>query len=102
MGAVLTPREDLMELARSVTAAFEVSWLYDYDLMTDREGRPVVIEVNPRPSGSIAASILAGMPFYDDLFSLHKGEALPDVRPVGKVAVVPYLDCRLVPVEALA
>ncbi|MGE5147205.1 MAG: ATP-grasp domain-containing protein, partial [Candidatus Eiseniibacteriota bacterium] len=67
-GSVLTPRDDLMTLARQVTALLDVSWLYDYDLMTDRAGRPVVIEINPRPSGSIAASILAGVPFYDDLF----------------------------------
>ena len=101
-GGVLTPREDLMALAHKVTAALDVSWLYDYDLMTDGAGRPVVIEINPRPSGSIAASILAGVPFYDDLFSLAKGEALPDLASPREVAVVPYLDCRLVPVEALA
>jgi carbamoylphosphate synthase large subunit len=101
-GGVLTPRDDLMALARKVTALLDLSWLYDYDLMTDAEGRPVVIEINPRPSGSIAASILAGVPFYDDLISLAKGEALPELTLPGEVAVVPYLDCRVVPVEALA
>ncbi len=100
-GGVLVPRDDLMTLARQVTAALNVSWLYDYDLMTDRNGRPVVIEINPRPSGSIAASILAGIPFYDDLISLAKGERIPDVEVPATVAVVPYLDCKLVPVEAL-
>jgi biotin carboxylase len=101
-GGVLTPREDLIELARRVTAAFDLSWLYDYDLMTDRAGRPVVIEINPRPSGSIAASIMAGVPFYEDLLSLAKGEGLPEIAPSGEIAVVPYLDCRLVPIEALS
>jgi len=101
-GGVLEPRADLLALARRVTEALDVSWLYDYDLMTDRRGRPMVIEVNPRPSGSIAASILAGIPFYDDMISLAKGEALPEITLPGAVAVVPYLECRIVPLEALA
>jgi carbamoyl-phosphate synthase large subunit len=92
-GGVLTPRDDLMTLARQVTALLDVSWLYDYDLMTDRDGRPVVIEVNPRPSGSIAASILAGVPFYDDLFSLAKGDKIADIELPAEITIVPFVDC---------
>jgi len=101
-GGVLAPdSEPLIALARSVTRALSVSWLYDYDVMTDAQGRPMVIEVNPRPSGSIAAAILAGMPFYDDLISLAKGEPLPGIAMPDPVAVIPFTDCRIVAVDAL-
>ena len=98
-GNVIVTDEALHELAASVTAALGLSWLYDFDLMTDRTGRPVLIEVNPRPSGSMAASILAGVPFYDNLIALVRGERLESVA-LRPVTVVPYLDCHVLPGEA--
>jgi carbamoyl-phosphate synthase large subunit len=101
-GGVLVPRPELLTLADRITAALSLSWLYDYDLMSTRAGMPVPIELNPRPSGSIAAAILAGVPFYDDLISLAKGEPLQDIAMPGEIAVIPFTDCKLVPVDALA
>jgi biotin carboxylase len=101
-GGVLTPTKPLLELADRITDALKLSWLYDYDLMTNERGEAVPIEINPRPSGSIAAAILAGVPFYDDLIALANGEALTDVRLPGEVAVIPYMDCRLVPSDRVA
>lgn len=99
-GNVIATDKGLLELAESVTAALGLSWLYDFDLMTDRAGRPVLIEVNPRPSGSMAASILAGMPFYDNLIALVRGEVL-EAGALRPVMVVPYLDCHILPREAV-
>ena len=79
-GGVLAPSDALMALADAVTAALDLDWLYDYDIMTAADGDPVVIELNPRPSGSIAAAILAGVPFYDDLLSLALDEPLSGGR----------------------
>ena len=33
--------------------------------MTDQKGSPVLLEVNPRPSGSLVASLMAGIPIID-------------------------------------
>lgn len=86
----------LLDLAEKVTKAFNLSWLYDYDLMTAADGEPVVIEINPRPSGSIAASITAGVPFYDDLFDLLAGDRPKPVDlPADGQVVVPYLSCHV-------
>ncbi len=101
-GGVLVPQPDLLALAERITAALGLSWLYDYDLMSTRAGMPVPIELNPRPSGSIAAAILAGVPFYDDLISVAKGEPLQAITMPGEIAVIPYTDCKLVPVDKLA
>jgi carbamoylphosphate synthase large subunit len=95
-GGILRPRENLLTLAERVTAVLKLDWLYDYDLMTRQDGEPVVIELNPRPSGSIAAAILAGVPFYEDLISLTKGEPLPEVEMPSELSVVPYIDCSIV------
>jgi len=100
-GGVLEPTPALMALAREVTAAMGLSWLYDYDVMTAADGTPVVIELNPRPSGSIAAAILAGVPFYEDLISLAKGEPLPEIAVPDPVAVIPFTDCLVTPLESL-
>lgn len=101
-GGVLTPTKPLLSLAERITAAFKLSWLYDYDLMTGRDGKAIPIEINPRPSGSIAAAILAGVPFYDDLIALANGNSVAQIDLPGNVAVIPYMDCRVLPLEQLA
>lgn len=100
-GGILRPREDLLSLAERITETLKLNWLYDYDIMTSREGEPVVIELNPRPSGSIAAAILAGVPFYDDMFAMALGEELEDIEPVQDIAVVPFTECALKPLSSL-
>ncbi|MGE4220365.1 MAG: ATP-grasp domain-containing protein [Alphaproteobacteria bacterium] len=91
-GGVIEMRPDLLDVAERVTRAANMSWLYDYDIMMRRSGEPVVMELNPRPSGSIAAAIAAGIPFYDDLISLALGETLPDIAMPSGVTVMPYTD----------
>lgn len=100
-GAILTPTVALLDLADRITQAFKLSWLYDYDVMTNAAGHPVPIEINPRPSGSIAAAILAGVPFYDDLLALANGLEIGDITLPGKVAVIPFTDCRVIPADQL-
>ncbi len=94
---MLTPTKPLLDLAERITAALKLSWLYDYDLMTNKRGEAVPIEINPRPSGSIAAAILAGVPFYDDLIALANGKSVAEIKLPSDVAVIPYMDCRVVP-----
>lgn len=95
-GSTLDPSDELMDLATRVTKAFSLSWLYDYDVMVTRDGKAVPLEINPRPSGSIAAAVLAGVPFYDDLIALVRGENLSPVQSLDEVVIVPYIDCRIV------
>jgi len=96
-GSVLTPSQPLFDLAGRIAQALELSWLYDFDLMTNAKGKAIVIEVNPRPSGSIAAAILAGVPFYDDLIALANGLSVANVNLPGETTVIPYMDCVLAP-----
>jgi hypothetical protein len=95
-GSVLTPTRELLGLAERITRALDLSWLYDYDLMTNARGEAIPIEINPRPSGSIAAAILAGVPFYDDLIALRNGMDPTEVGLPGETMVIPFLDCHVV------
>ncbi len=89
-GHTVVDNEELISLGQRLIEAFSLSWLYDCDVMYDAAGNPGVLEINPRPSGSIAASIAAGVPLLDDLISLAKGEAVdPGEIPTGQV-VVPF------------
>lgn len=97
LGNVVEPRDDLVALGRRVAAALELSWLYDIDTMSAADGRPVVIEVNPRPSGSVAAAVAAGQPLLDDLVSLAKGEALPPAPPIARRTILPVTDLAVLP-----
>lgn len=81
----------LIELGRRTAAAIGLNWLYDFDVMTDAGGHPVLIELNPRPSGSMPVSIVAGVPLLDDLISLAKGESLPDIPAPLEQSVMPYI-----------
>jgi len=89
-GHVIEGRRDLYDLAPGIAKTLGLHWLYDCDLMVDRNGRIFILEVNPRPSGSTALVVAAGVPMLDNLISLARGETLPAVDiPVGRV-VVPY------------
>ncbi len=95
-GGVVEGDARLLALGERVTAALELSWLYDYDIMSDRNGDPRIIELNPRPSGSIAAATAAGVPLLDDLVSLAKGESLPPLPPPATRTVLPYMAVTVV------
>ena len=89
-GHLFVDAPELVDLGERLARALNLTWLYDCDVMYDAEGRPGILEVNPRPSGSLAATLAAGVPLMDDVISMAKGEALPEVAaPTGR-KVVPY------------
>lgn len=96
-GSVLDPTEQLLEIAARITKSIQLCWLYDYDIMMTQSGVPVPLELNPRLSGSIAAAVLAGVPFYDNLIALVKGDETRSDWSITGRTVMPYLDCMLVP-----
>ena len=95
-GHVIIQDQSLTELAEKLIQIFQLSWLYDCDVMFDSRGNPCVLELNPRQSGSIAVSIAAGIPMLDDLISLAKGESIGDIElPINK-KVVPFKSLVLI------
>jgi carbamoylphosphate synthase large subunit len=89
-GHVVVDDPALIELGDKLIHSLSLSWLYDCDVMYGADGKPYVLEVNPRPSGSIAVTMAAGIPLIDDLVCLAKGEAIDPIDPpVGRV-IMPY------------
>lgn len=96
-GHIIESRADLYELAPRLASAFNLTWLYDCDLMLATDGTPRILEINPRPSGSAAVAVAAGIPLLDDLISLALGQPLPAVPiPAGRV-VVPFTALAALP-----
>lgn len=58
----------------AIASALNLDSLHDIDLMTDAEGNTLVIEVNPRPSGSMVAALVAGVPVVDIAIQSILGE----------------------------
>ena len=80
----------LTALGTHLISALNLSWLYDCDVMHDEAGVPYVVEINPRPSGSVAVSVTAGVPLFDDMVSLALGQPVEALEiPTGQI-VVPY------------
>ena len=83
MGHKVLLDNELMKLGEHLIKNYKMSWLHDADVMLDDQGKPYVIEINPRMSGSASVSIAAGIPLMDDLISLAKGDDIDSkIRPV--------------------
>jgi carbamoyl-phosphate synthase large subunit len=95
-GHTIVDDPELIELGHRLIRGLNLSWLYDCDVMYGADGRPGILEINPRPSGSIATTIAAGVPLLEDMISLAKGEPLPTLEvPFGSV-VVPFKSLAVV------
>ena len=95
-GNVIVSDESLIDYCRDVARAMELEAIHDIDLMTDENGDAVVLEVNPRPSGSMVASIVAGFPVVDWAIARSINLDIPVEIPQGDVSVrsivTPYVD----------
>ncbi|WP_337998290.1 ATP-grasp domain-containing protein [Oleispirillum naphthae] len=80
----------LCDLGRDVAQKLGLSWLVDCDVMFDDAGAPCLIEVNPRPSLSAVVSVAAGVPLFDDMIALARGQEVPTRSPAAAALVVPY------------
>lgn len=94
-GHVILRQDELVDIAGRIAKLFNLSWLYDFDVMFGADGRPRVIEVNPRPSGSTSVAVSAGCPLFEELVGLALGEP-----PAAKVTIAD--GTRVVPYTALA
>ena len=55
-----------------------------------KKNKPQILEINPRPSGSVIVSICAGVPLIRDLIFLTKGLKIKKVKLPFNKRIVPY------------
>jgi len=91
-GHIIVKDKNLIELGKKIVSKFNLSWLYDCDIMYDENNVPQILEINPRPSGSVVVSIVAGVNLMRDLLYLCKGIRVQNGKiPFGK-RIIPYKD----------
>jgi carbamoyl-phosphate synthase large subunit len=79
-GNVIHMGDEMVEYCSSIASALNLNALHDIDLMTDFDGEPCVIEVNPRPSGSMVAALVAGIPVIDITIQSVLGDELTKIN----------------------
>ena len=53
-----------------ITKILNLKFLTDIDLITDKFNNPCLLEINPRPSGSVATNYLAQIPLFSYAIAL--------------------------------
>ena len=80
----------LLAFAKRIYEALPTRYLIDYDILVTEEGEQILLEVNPRPSGSTVSYLPFGINLYYVLAKSHlDGVHLPIAHPPhGASAVV--------------
>ncbi|MDP6683842.1 MAG: ATP-grasp domain-containing protein [Desulfobacterales bacterium] len=93
-GNILTVKRTITDYCRDVANALHLHALHDMDLMTDKNGKIVILEVNPRPSGSIASTLVSGFPILDWAVAYSLNREFSVIEPETDIAVS-VLSCVL-------
>lgn len=80
--------------ARAAAEALGLSGAHDMDLMSMPDGGPALLEVNPRMSGSLPATLAAGIPFLDAAIGSVIGIDLDIPLPEKDVDVLPFTEAQ--------
>ena len=89
-GHILINSKKIEAIGKKIIKKFKLSWIYDCDCMTDSNGNIKIIEINPRMSGSLATSLIAGYPIIDNLLRIINNKKPIHKKINKKILVVPY------------
>ena len=96
-GNIIRKKKKIENLSKNIVNLLNLSWLVDIDIMTKSNGEPVVIEINPRMSGSVVVSAIAGVPLFKFLFDLNNKKQIDKIKyPKDGLIVVPKIVCEVI------
>ncbi len=61
-GNIVIKNTVIENYCKNIMKKLKINSLIDIDLLTDSKKRPILLEINPRPSGSLVTSYMAGIP----------------------------------------
>ena len=64
--------------------------------MFNKKNKPVLLEINPRQSGSIAISLVAGFKLIDDLVQLLLGNKIKKSQKFINKVIIPYQSLKII------
>lgn len=79
---------EIEALAQAAAAKLGLVGILNVQFKRDRDGRPKLLEINPRPPGSLALSIAAGADMVMWAIQHLLGQALPAMPPIVEIAMV--------------
>lgn len=87
-GNLIVSDPAVVAYCREIAECLGLDALHDMDLMTDGDGQPCLLEVNPRPSGSVAAAHAAGYPVVAAAIAETLGLSYSLTTPIQDIEVV--------------
>ena len=66
-------------LGRKIVNEFSLHGLLDMDFIVSDDGNPILLEVNPRPSGSAVVALAGGVPLLKQYMALAMGQELTEI-----------------------
>lgn len=87
-GCKLEKHEGVLKLAHQIQEALSLTYLFDFDITLGEDGNPYLLEINPRPSASVIATLAAGLNLMEYLVRLALNMEIPIVDiPYDKVVL---------------
>jgi len=80
----------IMDYCCAVADALNLDSLFDMDLLTGPKS-VCLLEINPRPSGSLAVSLFAGFPILDVAIADLFGDRINIDLPIKEMTVLPHI-----------
>ena len=88
---------EVEKYARQICETLDLNSLHDLDMMTDpHTNQAVLLEVNPRPSGSLAGLNAAGCNLLEFALASAAGITVPLEKPAGDKTILTYTESLLV------
>lgn len=91
-----TRDSELERFGAAVAQATGLSFVANVQAKRDQSGRPALLEVNPRPPGSLALTIASGVDMPRHALDALRGRPVPARLEFREVAMVRFLDERVI------
>ena len=79
-GQKIILNRNIDELIKTIIKIIPLHGLVDIDIIKTKDGRVKFLEVNPRPSGSVAVSEIAGIPIFSILEKILEGKDIDKIN----------------------
>ncbi len=93
-GHILEENRQIIDVGKKIIDKFNIKWIFDIDFMLSNNGSPAILEINPRASGSLAISLKAGVPIFDNMISLINDELIIEKDVPYGCVIQPYTGLR--------